>query len=71
MEKEYYYAETKCKNCKKVNYFNKIPNGKTINEYLDEEGTKCRVCGCLLFYEKESKPKAKGRKKKGEAESEE
>lgn len=52
---EYYSVDFKCKNCKRMNWLNKIPQGTELNDFLEEDNTRCRACGCLLFVAKKPK----------------
>lgn len=52
VEKTFYSVDIKCKNCKKMNWLNKVPGGVHVDEYLDDENIRCRVCNCLLFVPK-------------------
>ena len=52
---EKYAVEVKCKNCKRINWINGIPQGKTVEDHCLDLGGICKICGCELFKEKEEK----------------
>lgn len=45
---ETYSIDFKCKNCKHMNWLKGIPIGTELNDFLEDDNTRCRVCGCLL-----------------------
>jgi hypothetical protein len=38
-----------------MNWLNKIPQGTELNDFLEDDNTRCRACGCLLFVAKKPK----------------
>lgn len=63
MVQESYSIDIKCRNCKRQNWITKIPIGKEVNDYLEEESIRCRVCNCLLFNPKPPKEEKDNKKK--------
>lgn len=54
-----YSIDFKCKNCKRLNWVTGIPVGTELNDFLEDDNTRCRVCGCLLFIQKKTKEEKK------------
>lgn len=54
MNGETYSSEIRCKNCKKINYIFKVPKGKKVEEFLEEEKLNCINCECALYKENEN-----------------
>lgn len=57
MDKDKYYIDLKCCNCKSTNWNVKIPKGLTLKEFGEKENKKCKKCDCYIIKVKEKKQK--------------
>jgi hypothetical protein len=54
---DYYVSPVKCRNCKTINPI-KIQKGVEVEDFLDEDNTKCWCCDCRLAKDKKEEEKS-------------
>ena len=52
----HYVSSVKCKNCKVINP-TKVERGTEVEDFLEEDNTKCWSCDCKLAKEKKGDKK--------------